>query len=160
MVGNPGASNNTTMTLLQLALIVALLLTVALCLMFGFVRLEHLLLAFGLSVIALILITLLVAVCRGNSQKAKEEDERDGPCQRCGRTCRAVGHQFGERQLPVFSVDTANRLAFWCGRCQKVMCGQCLGARPGPMGFVKCPICGQSSEVRLASIAHWLSGSY
>jgi hypothetical protein len=85
-------------------------------------------------------------------------DPRDGRCQRCGTTCRAIGQQVGPRQVPVFTPDIAQKTARWCPRCQKVFCGRCCGISELTLGYVNvvCPECG--GKVEFARTDHWLGG--
>lgn len=82
-------------------------------------------------------------------------NERDGFCERCGASCRAIGQQLQANQVPVFTPDVAQQVARWCPVCQKVYCGKCCGISSSTLGFVeiRCPVC--FSRVEFARSDHW-----
>jgi uncharacterized membrane protein YhaH (DUF805 family) len=82
-------------------------------------------------------------------------NERDGFCERCGASCRAIGQQIQANQVPVFTPDIAQQVARWCPVCQKVYCGKCCGISSSTLGFVeiRCPVC--FSKVEFARNDQW-----
>jgi len=84
---------------------------------------------------------------------AQLADSRDGSCQLCGKTCRAIGQQLAPGDVPVFDRETFNGTAVWCSRCRRVFCGACLGATAGVGGIGKCPTCHEQTSY--ATSDHW-----
>jgi len=68
----------------------------------------------------------------------------DVKCQKCNSDCRILGHKIKPRQIPVFTREIAMKVARYCGKCNKVICGGCAGITAQTLGhtFVECPYCG------------------